>query len=389
MQLATFTQLLSPSGQRLLDEATTAYDDGALAASTRLARTYPVDLVAAALTQVSLRRRAEPKFGPAAGCMYFTSDGLQQATTSRVAEHRAARVAAGAARSVVDCGCGIGGDLLAFSRAGLTAAGVDLDPVRVAITAANLRALDLPAAVQVADATDLDLAPFDVVYVDPSRRDARGRVFDVHGYTPSWSFVTSLFDRPSCVKVAPGIPRHLVPDSVESEWVSFDGEVKEAALWSAYLATVRRRATVIRGSGLASLTDEDDSGDRSVQPVARWLYEPDGAVVRAGLVTAVADRVGGGLLDEHIAYVTSDSAASTPFAHRYEVLEVLPFRERALRAALRARGVGTITIKKRGVDVVPEHLRKRLALTGQRAATVVLTRASGAGVALLVRPDNA
>jgi SAM-dependent methyltransferase len=389
VELATFERLLSPSGQRLLDEATTAYDDGALAASTRLASTYPVDLVAAALTQVSLRRRAEVKFGPAAGRMYFTSDGLQQATTSRVAEHRAARIAAGAARSVVDCGCGVGGDLLAFSRAGFTAAGVDRDPVRVAITAANLRALDLPGAVQVADATDLDLAPFDVVYVDPSRRDARGRVFDVHGYAPPWSFVTSLFDRPACVKVAPGVPRNLVPTSVETEWVSFDGDVKEAALWSRYLATVHRRATVIRGTGLATLTDEDDSGGRSVRPVARWLYEPDGAVIRAGLVTAVADRVEGHLLDEHIAYVTSDSQMTTPFAHRYEVLEVLPFRERALRAALRARDVGTLTIKKRGVDVVPEQLRKRLALTGQQAATVVLTRAAGAGVALMVRPENA
>ena len=120
--------------------------------------------------------------------------------------------------------------------------------------------------------------------------------------------------------------------------------------------------------------------------VGQFLYEPDGAVIRAGLVTAVAAGVGGGLIDEHIAYVTSDSSFRTPFAHGYEVLETLPYREKQLRAALRERNVGILTIKKRGVDVVPEQLRLRLALQGDETATIVLTRVAGAGTALLVRP---
>ena len=125
------------------------------------------------------------------------------------------------------------------------------------------------------------------------------------------------------------------------------------------------------------------------RPVGRCLYEPDGAVVRAGLVTAVAAGVGGGLVDEHIAYVTSDEAFSTPFARAYEVLEQLPYKEKALRAALRVRGIGRLTIKKRGVDVVPDELRRRLGLRGgpgQAEATLVLTRVAGKGTALLVRP---
>jgi SAM-dependent methyltransferase len=385
VELATLEQLLGPEGQRLLTEATSGYDEDPLRAATRLARTYPSDLVAAALTQVVLRRRAKAKFGAAAAAMYFTSDGLQQATSRRVAEHRAARIAAANPGSVVDCGCGIGADLLALGAAGLTAAGVDRDALRVGIAAANLRALGVPGAVRVADATTMDLDAFGVVFADPSRRTARGRVFDVRSYAPPWSFVTSLFDRPACVKVGPGIPHRLVPDHVEAEWVSVDGEVKEAALWSSYLATVRRRATVISGGGLATLTDESDLGEATVRPVGRWLYEPDGAVIRAGLVTAVADGVDGGLLDEHIAYVTGDEPVSTPFARRFEVLEALPFRERALRTALRARDVGTLTIKKRGVEITPEQLRKRLALRGSVSATVVLTRSAGTGVALLVR----
>ncbi len=186
--------------------------------------------------------------------------------------------------------------------------------------------------------------------------------------------------------MAPGVPHSLLPDDVEAEWVSDEGEVKEAALWSPQLATVRRRATVIRGAGLASLTDEDDPGEADVRPVGRCLYEPDGAVIRAGLVTAVAAGVDGGLVDEHIAYVTSDEAFTTPFARSYEVLAELPYKEKALKAALRARGIGRLTIKKRGVDVVPDELRKRLSLHGEQEGTLVMTRVAGKGTALLVRP---
>jgi SAM-dependent methyltransferase len=329
------------------------------------------------------------KFGEDSLRMYFTPDALEQSTRARVATHRASRLAAAAPSSVIDVGCGIGGDLIAFARAGLTVAGVDLDPVRVAMAAANLTALGLAGAAQVADGTALDLSAFGAVFADPARRGARGRVFDIEGWTPPWSFVQSLLTRPSVVKVAPGIGHDLIPEGVEAEWVSEAGEVKEAALWSSYLATARRRATVIGDGGLATLTEEDDPYDgreRPVRELGEFLYEPDGAVIRAGLVTAVAAGVDGGLLDEHIAYVTADASFRTPFARGYRVIETLPYREKPLRAALRERGIGKLTIKKRGVEVVPELLRKKLSLSGEQEATLVMTRVRGEGTALLVRP---
>jgi SAM-dependent methyltransferase len=397
MDLEAFRWLLTPAGQTLLARAHQVYDEQAgdpLRSSTVLRRDGAAQAgsgatpehVAAALTQVQLRQRAEAKFGDLAARMYFTPDGLEQATRMRVAEHRAARIALAAPSSVLDLGCGIGGDLVAFARAGLTAAGIDRDPLRVEVARANLAALGLGGAVQEADAESIGLSGFGVVFADPARRTAAGRVFDVDGWSPPWPFVQQLLTRPACVKVAPGIPHDLVPEGVEAEFVSDHGDVKEAVLWSSYLATARRRATVIRTSGLATLTDEDDPGDRSVRPVGRFLYEPDGAVIRAGLVTAVAAGVHGGLVDEHIAYVTGDEAFATPFARSYEVLEELPFKEKALKAALRARGIGRLTIKKRGVDVVPEELRKRLALGGEQDATLVMTRVAGKGTALLVHP---
>ncbi|HEX2893252.1 MAG TPA: class I SAM-dependent methyltransferase [Marmoricola sp.] len=395
MDLDAFRWLLTEPGQRLLERAAAASEDP-LEAAAELRRDAAPEHVAAALTQARLRRRAETKFGDLAGRMYFTPDGLEQATRFTVAQHRAARLQAAETESVVDLGCGIGGDLIAFAGAGITSAGVDLDPLRVEVSRANLAALDLGGAVMVADATTLDVTPFSVAFADPARRSARGRTFSVDDWTPPWSFVETLLRRDSCVKVAPGLPHGLVPEDVEAEWVSDQGEVKEAALWSGRLATTRRRATVIPSAGaghpargLATLTDED----LPTEPVGivaptpgRFLYEPDGAVIRAGLVQAVAAGVGGGLVDEHLAYVVAEAAFRTPFARSYRIVEELPHREKALRAALRDRGVGRLTIKKRGVTVVPDELRKRLALAGEHEATIVLTRAAGHGVCLLVEP---
>jgi SAM-dependent methyltransferase len=380
--------LQSEGGQRVLAAAMALDEPEPLRAHDALERACPgtpPDLLAVALTQAELRVRAADKFGALAASMYFTPDGLEQATRLSVATHRAARLTAFGATTVVDLGCGIGGDLVAFSRAGLTAAGVDLDPVRVTVAEANLDALGLPGAVGVADALEVDVAPFDVAFADPARRSGRGRTFSPEAWTPPWSFAESLLAGDACVKTAPGIPHELVPAGVEAEWVSDHGEVKEAALWGGRLATALRRATVIGEGGLATLTDEDDPG-ADVVPLQEFLYEPDGAVIRAGLVTAVAAGVHGGLVDRHIAYVTSGESFRTPFARGYRVLEQLPYRERQLRTALRERGIGRLTIKKRGVDVVPDQLRKRLGLSGDEEATLVLTRVAGSGAALLVAP---
>src|SRR4051794_7083271 len=163
-----------------------------LRARDRLDRASPgLDpaLHAAALTQAELRRRAADEFGDLAAAMYFTPDGLEQATRLSVASHRAARLRAFGATTAVDLGWGIGGGLIAFARAGLVAAGVDLDPVRVAVASANLPALGLPGAVAESVALTIHHEEFDVAFADPARRTGRGRAFSVDAWAPPWSFV--------------------------------------------------------------------------------------------------------------------------------------------------------------------------------------------------------
>jgi SAM-dependent methyltransferase len=381
MDLATFEMLLSPAGQLLLDEvAECAGVESDLALGTRLRKTYASGLVAAAVTQNHLRSKAVAKFGEDAARMYFTHDALEQSTRQRVARHRVQRLVGLGAESVVDLGCGIGGDLIALARAGLNVRGVELDPVRAAIAAANLRALGLDGEVLCADVREVTIGADEVAFIDPARRDGRGRTFSTADLQPPWDWVRQQLEGRAVAKVMPGLAHDAVPDGVEAEWVSDGGDLVEACLWGAPFAAVTRRATVLpSGAGLVA------SGEPTAlaEPGA-YLYEPDDAVIRSGLVGELAATIGGWLVDPHIAYVSSDSAEATPLARGFRIVDDLPFREKPLKAALQVRRIGTLTVKKRGVDIVPEELVRRLKLKGPNPATIVMTRVRGEGKAFLV-----
>ena len=257
-----------------------------------------------------------------------------------------------------------------------------------------------------ADVTDVDTSPYDAVFVDPARRGGRpggaahsasargggratgGRIFDPEAYSPplSWAVETARKAPRAALKIAPGIPHDAVPDEAEAEWISDGGDVKEAVLWFGGDAPGSHRATLLPSgdtlaSPLATMLPDPD-----VRAVGRFLYEPDGAVIRAHLVAEVAARVGGGLIDETIAYVTSDAAVVTPYASAYEITDQLPFNVKKLKALLRERGVGILTVKKRGSAVEPEELRRKVKPQGPGSATVFLTRVGGAPTMLVGHP---
>lgn len=381
MDLATFAQLSSPSGQELLSEiAARAGVESDLALGTRLRKSHSPELVAAAVTQNHLRGKAATKFGDDAARMYFTHDALEQSTRMPVAVHRATRLASTGAGSVVDLGCGIGGDLIALARAGLAVRGVELDPVRAAIAGANLAALGLDGEVVCGDAQEIAIGRDEVAFIDPARRDARGRTFSTADLQPPWDWVRGLLAGRAVAKVMPGLSHDAVPTGVEAEWVSDGGDLVEACLWGVPFATTTRRATLLP-SGAELVADGEPVAVAGTGP---YLYEPDDAVIRAGLVMEFAATIGGWLPDAHIAYVSSEQAVSTPLARGFRIIDELPFRDKPLKAALQARGIGTLTIKKRGVDTVPEDLIKRMKLKGKNKALVVMTRVHGQGKAYLV-----
>jgi SAM-dependent methyltransferase len=391
VDLDQLAALRTPEGAAALAAAGELAGGDPLATAARL-RSGGVrpDLAASALTQAELRRRARGKFGADAEVMLFTRAGLEQATRSAVAGRRADRLRAAGVRTLADLGCGLGADAFAAARAGITVYAVEADPLTAALAAANATALGLADLVQVrcADATTVDLTGMDAVFCDPARRRAGGRrVFDPAAFSPPWDFVAGLAARVprTALKLAPGIDHALVPAGAEAEWVSVDSEVVEAAFWCGPLARTPRRATVLRGAAVHELTGSGEDA-APVIGVRRYLYDPDGAVVRSHLVAEFAATVSGGLADPQIAYVYADAAVATPYAQGFEVLEVLPFSLKRLRAMLRDRGVGRLEIRKRGSALEPEQLRRDLRLAGPAGGTLVLTRVAGAPTALFCVP---
>ncbi|ODA73165.1 methyltransferase domain-containing protein [Streptomyces sp. NBRC 110035] len=392
--------LLTPEGRALLDEVRDTDPTRELAVATRLRREHPAELVSAALGQARLRQRAVAKFGAQdAGRMFFTPNGVEQSTRASVAVYRARRLKELGVTSVADLCCGIGGDAIALARAGIRVLAVDRDPLTAAAARANADALGLAVLIEVreADVTEVDTAGYDAVFVDPARRGGRGRVFDPEAYSPPLSWAVGAArgaPRAAALKVAPGIPHEAVPGDAEAEWVSDGGDVKEAVLWfgtgRAAAGSGGAVAPAIRATLLPGPRTLLSRGlpDPAVRPPGRYLYEPDGAVIRAHLVAEVAQDLDGGLIDATIAYITADTHRPTPYATAYEITDRLPFSVKKLKALLRERQVGTLTVKKRGSAVEPEELRRKALPkpNGTASVTVFLTRVAGAPTMLLGHP---
>lgn len=385
------------------------------------------DTVAAVLTQLRLRRDARSKFGDFASAMLFTSEGLQQSTRLPVAVGHAQRFREAGLQHVADLGCGLGADALAMASAGIEVTAVEADEATAAAATVNL--MPFPEA-QVVHTTAEDFAAEHHLlpsagggstpagwglWLDPARRHASraekpARIWDPEAFSPPLSFVTALAATgiPLGVKLGPGIPHDLVPDDCEAQWVSIDGELVEVVLWFNALARprVRRSATALVSSAAdkqsvtaVELTSSAEFGQGPAPaPAGRQglrgvLCEPDPAVIRAGLVADLAQGLGGRLLDEHIAYFCTDAPIQGRLgglARGYRVLEVMNYSPKALKRWCSDQQVTSLEIKKRGVDVVPETLRKQVlpkrTAGPKRHATLVITRIEDERVAAVVEP---
>jgi len=391
MERSELVALLSPEGLRLLDSLPpyrSERDVLQLVSDLRKQGHSPA-LVAAVLTQSKLRRKARAKFGDFADQMLFTEAGLEQATRLPVAARHAGRFRAAGLERVADLGCGIGGDAMAIAALELEVSAVEADEVTAAIASFNLAPFP-SAEVEHRRAEDVDLRGIDGIFLDPARRTPghtqTERLTDPDDYTPSLGFAYELATGRSVgLKLGPGFDRDLIPSTAEAQWVSVDGQVVELGLWFGALARpgIRRAALVVRGDDADELAAEADSEDVGTGPLGEYLYEPDGSVIRARLIGDLARRIGGRMLADQIAYITADEPVATPFAAGFRILDTLPYGEKDLKRALRQRGIGTLEIKKRGVDVDPAALRRRLALNGDRPATLILTRVAGRHTALL------
>ena len=364
------------------------------------------------------RTRARAKFGERARTLMLTQEGAEQATRPVIAHYRAQRLRP-VAGTVADLGCGIASDSAVYAADRGAVVAVELDPLTASFAAKNLEFCP-QARVYSGDVTDyvhgelLDAAgePVGIVWMDPARRELRGtkkaqteRLFDPEAFSPPFSFVLNLARTgvPMGVKLGPGFPHEGIPSPediaseanpnprVEAEWIQSEGSLAELVLWFNALAQegVARTATSVRELPAEEATPNErpaetstllppyeavsfrspltaEEAEQSVDvPVSLpqpgdYLLEPAPAIVRSHLVAEFAQSIGAFLLDEHLAYLCSAEPVEHPLVACYEVLEEIPLQEKQLKRWVREQGFTALTIKKRGVDIVPEQLRARL-----------------------------
>ena len=390
MEREDFIALLSPEGQALLAKVAKVdakADVVSLVSKLRAEGHNPL-LVAAVLTQAKLRRRAQAKFGEFADRMIFTEPGLEQASRLSVAALHAGRFRAAGITDVADLGCGIGAESLALASLDIQVHAREIDEVTAAVATYNLAPFD-NAEVQQADVTEINLDAFGGLFFDPARRELGGpareraaRKFDPMAFSPSFDFVMqAAAKKPTGVKFGPGHPHEGIPDEAEAQWVSVGGDLVELGLWFGAVARpgVKRAALLLTADGKHEITsDSTKRQDAELGPLQEFVYEPDNAVVRSHLIGQLAEQIGATIFAPEIAYLTAGSQLTSPWLKGYRVLDEMAFDRKKLKAYLKERSIGTLEIKKRGSDIVPEQLRKELAPKGKGAATLIVTRVGDA-----------
>lgn len=355
---------------------------GELHRQKELRREFPDDLVRAALSLHELRRAARAKFSRA-DAMWFDPVGLEQATAEPVARHKAARFSG----RVRDECCGIGGDALALA-AHCEVIAVDVDPAACLRAKWNAEVYGVSAAVHPLCADVKTLPPAGgLLHIDPDRRTAGGnRTRRIEQYRPPLDFLRERMRHfeGGAVKISPAANfAGKFPDA-EIELISLDGECKEACVWfgalagdAPFRATALPSGETLAGDPLESLAE--------VGELEAYLFDPDPAVVRAGLVDLLAETHGLRRLDAEEEYLTGDAPPPTALVRAFEVVALLPNNERSIRDHFRNSPVGDVEIKCRRIPIDVERIRRKLPLDGEGRATLVFARVGGRARAIVCR----
>lgn len=388
--------LVGPEGAGLLAEL--GRSAGSLAAiAERLKRRFSPERVHLALEQIELRRRAARKF-PDAPRMFFLPETIQQATDRWIAGYKAGRFPAGA--PLADLCCGIGGDLLGLAARGPVTA-VDASAAALAVAEANLRSLlppgqgVPPCEFRAEDAGRFRVDRFAAWHLDPDRRAGGRRTTRLDGCQPGPATIDRLLlECPNgAIKLAPAseTPQGWQREA-ELEWISRDRECRQQVAWFGALAgnPGLRRATILRsrsdGSAIVgTVVGQAHRRLPTADRLGRYVFDPDSAVIAAGLTGHLARRHALAAIHPAASYLTGDDLLDDGCLQCFEVSDALPFDRKRLRALVRQRGIGRLEIKVRGVDGNPERIRRELRLQGSGEAVLLLARAGRRAVAILAR----
>ncbi len=355
--------------------------------ATQFAKQYGKQNATALIETAILRERAREKFSRADE-MLFERAGLEMSSAEIITRYRGRRYAPFA--HVADLGCGLGGDAIGLAQHAHVHA-IDRDPVRLALTQHNLAVYDRASNLTTRQADLLTLVPFpvDALFFDPARRDERGkRIYSLSRYRPPLTILEKWRNMAAAwgVKVSPAVDLGEVDQSAEIEFISVNGDLREAILWYGDLRMGAKTTATLLPSGATLSSVRSNDLQRPLSTPQTYLYEPDPAILRARLVRPLATQLNAQQIDETIAFLTSDDKIDTPFANRFYIEDWFPFQLKRLRTYLRERRIGQVTLKKRGSPLDVEQLRRQLRLKGKETRTLILTHVQRQPAVIICSP---
>lgn len=356
-----------------------------VAAVARLRKLCPdAELARAALMLAEARRKAVPKFGAErAATLWADPAGVEMATSHAVACHKGSRIESlSGGANVHDLCCGIGGDTIGMCDEGVSVRAFDADPVRAWMAGRNSG-----AGVRCMRVEDIgELA--EEAHIDPARRSESGeRSWRLEDMRPEPDVVAAVIERyvNVAVKLGPGVdvedlPANWVRGDVEMEYISEDGRMTQAVLWTGGFALrggtqgVLRRATVFSRGSLDESIGRPEIVEPPVHRLGRYLAEPDPAIERARQVWWLCKLAKGGVVHPGVGILTSDAVFDFPGLPWFEVIDSMPWHERKVKAALDALGAGIVEVKTRGKAADPDVVQMALRGRGDRPLTVFILR---------------
>ena len=360
-------------------------DSHSAALQATLRQEYPAEVVRAALTLAALRTQARPRF-TRAEAMWFDRTRLEQATQEIVARHKAQRFAACAGQTVLDLCCGVGADAIAIA-AHTQVKAVDMSPLATWYTQRNAEVYGVASHIEtlVSDVEKVDIAG-QFVHLDPDRRTQGQRQVRLEFGSPGLPYLQALTKTAAggAIKVSPASNFGGKFTDCEVELVSVHGECKEATIWFGQLRQPAPFRATILPQGATIAGDPWEYRPR-LAPLGKYLFDPDPAVVRAGLVDCVGDSLDLRRLDDAEEYLTGDSPVESPFVRGFEVVADLTNNTKEIRDYFRTSSFGQVEIKCRHMSIDADAIRRKLPLPGDEPGVLLFARVAGKARAIVAR----
>lgn len=338
--------------------------------------------LAEVVTLVLLRKKAETKFSKAQ-YMYFTKEGFEQATNEKLSDYLVDQLNLRTSVStVIDIGCGNGGNLLSFAKK-FNVIAIDNDPVHLMFARENARVygvekkvnfVDVPAGQFLASNQSFDDSK--VFFLDPQRmREGKTKTRSIFNASPNINELLPKIFKVSqkvFIKISPAFDYEeikMLSDIPEIEIISEDNVNKLAILWFKDLKKTMRRATCIVENQIfifESANVQDDTEAPLIENLKKndYILEPNIAITKAHLINTVALEFHMHRLNEKIGFLVDNKLPDIKYKKLFRIFKIVEtFASlRNLKRRMDELSIRRADITTRGFFIKPDDIRKKLKL---------------------------